>query len=177
MKDQGIGYWKQEIRLSMNDFLYIMKDVDRLHFWHQLGIDAGIEKESVESFIFFWRSLNRNMKEDTVAAKELTKAVKTLPGGNVKMARVRTLQSLGIEAIDFAHFLQVMKVKGSELGDGVDPLSESEFNSPGGPLSPHEPMISPGKSAGSGKMSPAALGSARLTVKRGERQVFQEEIV
>lgn len=177
LKDQGIGYWKQEIRLSMNDFLYIMKDVDRLHFWRQLGIDAGIEKESVESFIFFWRSLNRNMKEDTVAAKELTKAVKTLPGGNVKMARVRTLQSLGIEAIDFAHFLQVMKVKGSELGDGVDPLSESEFNSPGGPLSPHEPMISPGKSAGSGKMSPAALGSARLTVKRGERQVFQEEIV
>eukprot|EP00913_Durusdinium_trenchii_P029418 g27577.t1 len=151
---QAVWGSRPEVTIDKDD------DVDRLHFWHQLGIDAGIEKESVESFIFFWRSLNRNMKEDTVAAKELTKAVKTLPGGNVKMARVRTLQ------IDFAHFLQVMKVKGSELGDGVDPLSESEFNSPGGPLSPHEPMISPGKSAGSGKMSPAALGSARLTVKR-----------
>lgn len=119
---------------------------------------AAEEKESVESFIAFWRALARNMKDDTVTSKELTKAVKTLPGGAkrahrqagrpggvIKMARVRTLQSLGIEAIDFAHFLQVMKAKNSELGDGAEFLSESDVNSPG--PSPHGHLLSPSRLA------------------------------
>eukprot|EP00435_Cladocopium_sp_Y103_P038007 s1292_g10.t1 len=172
LKDQGIGYWKQEIKLSMNDYLLIVKDVERLHLWRSLGEASHIEKDSVESFIGFWRSLSRNMKEDTVTAKELTKAVKTLPGGAVKMARVRTLQQAGIEAIDFSHFLQVMKVRGSELGDG-DFLPESDYNSPPGPLSPHEHLSSPSKSS-----NPAGGSSSLSTngrIKRGERQIFDED--
>lgn len=172
LKDQGIGYWKQEIKLSMNDYLLIVKDVERLHLWRSLGEASNIEKESVESFIGFWRQLSRT-KEDTVTAKELTKAVKTLPGGAVKMARVRTLQQVGIEAIDFSHFLQVMKVRGSELGDG-DFLPDSDY-SPPGPLSPHEHMISPSKSS-----NPAGGGSSTMSanvgrIKRGERQIFEDD--
>lgn len=166
LKDQGIGYWKQEIKLSMNDYLLIVKDVERLHLWRSLGEASHIEKESVESFIGFWRSLTRNMKEDTVTAKELTKAVKTLPGGAVKMARVRTLQQVGIEAIDFSHFLQVMKVRGSDLGDS-DFLPDSDY-SPPGPLSP----LSPSKSSNPGGGSSS---STTGRIKRGERQIFEDD--
>jgi len=173
LKDQGIGYWKQEIKLSMNDYLLIVKDVERLNTWRRQGEEANIEKDSVESFIGFWRSLSRNMKEDTVTAKELTKAVKTLPGGAVKMARVRTLTNLGVEAIYFAHFLQVMKIKNSELGDGElaegddHLLSPSKSSNPGGSSGVLSPMHSP--------MHPMSPSTGISRIKRGERQIFEED--
>ncbi|CAJ1439840.1 unnamed protein product [Effrenium voratum] len=149
----------------MYDFLLIMKDVDQLGTWRTLGQDKGVEKELVDSFIGLWRSLARNIKEDNVSVKELQRAVKTLPGAPVKLARIRLLQQMGIEAIDFASFVQVMKTKNSELGDGLD-IAESDFS---GPLSPHEfmsPMITP-----SAPVRPAA------SIRRGGEEPASEIMV
>ncbi|CAE7438012.1 unnamed protein product [Symbiodinium natans] len=47
---------------------------------------------------------------------------KDLPGAQIKIARIRYLQQIGFESIDFSNFLQVMRKNGSELGDGTELL-------------------------------------------------------
>jgi len=180
LKDQGINYWKQALALTMRDFLNIMKDVDQLQVWRNLGADKGVEKEAVEGFIGVWRMLSRSPKEDMVTPKELARAVKSLPGAQIKLGRIRYLQQIGFEWIDFSNFLQVMRKNGSELGDGaelahlgLDPelLSPLQTPSDGGQF-----LLSPSAMTPSGSLfSQISPRPGMMAMKRGG-QGFEEEI-